>query len=417
VNGHRSKGNRGVQLLLLAAAMSSANYARTALSPFQEKIRLALSLTDNEIGVLQGPAMALPVVLGAVPLGLLIDRSSRTRLLLIFTVLNAAGTVWTACATHFAALLAARCVVGFTASAISITVLALLADFYTPTQRGRATMVVTFGEVGGASAAFGLGGVLLGTFTSTQNGWQPAMFWLSVPLALIIVLMLALREPLPAVTTLQRASAGVSFSTLWRYRAVLAPLLVAKIMVVTSYSAVLIWAAPTLSRNFGLSPARIGTLMAMSLLVSGLLGPMAGGLVADFCQRTGGPRRTMLALSVLALLNVPAACFGLMTQAEEASVLLVLFMTIASTVGVTEMTLATVVIPAELRGLCLSVLVAAGLIFGIGLAPVAVSLLSGAMGGPQAIGYALSVTCITTSIVGAAAFALGRPYFPRNAVS
>jgi hypothetical protein len=58
-------------------------YARTAMSPLQETMRVALGLSDNQMASLQGPALALPLMLVAVPLGVLIDSRSRVRMLLV----------------------------------------------------------------------------------------------------------------------------------------------------------------------------------------------------------------------------------------------------------------------------------------------------------------------------------------------
>src|SRR5207249_1508965 len=74
-------GWRGYQLLLLAAAMAAGGYVRTAISPLQETMRIALSMSDNQMALLQGPVIGIPITLAAVPLGLLIDRYSRVRLL------------------------------------------------------------------------------------------------------------------------------------------------------------------------------------------------------------------------------------------------------------------------------------------------------------------------------------------------
>ena len=69
-----------LQLLLLSLALFSSNYARTALNPLQEQMHHALSLTDSQIAVLQGPALVLPLVLAALPMGILADRCSKARL-------------------------------------------------------------------------------------------------------------------------------------------------------------------------------------------------------------------------------------------------------------------------------------------------------------------------------------------------
>src|SRR5262245_38698972 len=79
---------RILQLSLLTLAALAGSYARITLGPLQETMRLALGLSDNHMAVLQGPALALPMVIAAIPLGLLIDRYSRVRLLFVLTALS-----------------------------------------------------------------------------------------------------------------------------------------------------------------------------------------------------------------------------------------------------------------------------------------------------------------------------------------
>lgn len=399
-----------LQLLLLALAMATSNYARTALGPLQESVRLALGLSDNQVALLQGPAITWPVVFAAIPLGLLVDRHSRARVLAVFVAVVLLGTVATAFAGSFTMLLAARCVVGIAAAAVPIAALSLVADWYAPEWRGRAKIVTSIGELAGASAVFALGGILLARLGSVADAWQTTMLWLAGPLVLIAFAMLALQEPGRGEARRSNSSTRGTLAEVWQYRSVIAPLLTGKIMVGTAYSAVVTWTVPALTRTFDLTPDRTGSIMGMVLLVSGIAGPIAGGALADFCHRTGGPQRTMTVLSGLALLSIPAGVFVMLPSVSAASALLVLFLTLISVIGITEMTLTTIVIPNELRGLCLSILIAAGLVFGVGLAPLAVSLLSGVLGGPAMIGKALAIICVATGVLGAISFGWGRRY-------
>jgi MFS family permease len=403
---------RRLQLALLALALAAANFARTAMSPLQEQVRSALSLTDPQIAMLQGPALALPLILASVPIGFLMDRYSRARLVAGFAVSAWMGSALTALAPNFLWLFAARSLVGVSACAVSIGVLSLVADHYAPAERGRANMVVATAEVGGASAAFAVGGALLGLLGEAGPRWPRTMLWTSAPLAMVAVLMLALRDTRRREFGPESSTLGRSLGRLWRYRATIAPLIAAKILVVTAYGAAVIWASPALSRRFAEPAERVGALMATALLIAGLLGPIAGGYVADFSQRRGGPVRTLLVLSGLALVSVPAGCFALSRSMAIASASLIAFLTLVSMIGVIEMTLTTVVIPNELRGLCLSVMVTVSLVFGIGLAPLVVSMLSGALGGPTTLALALTLVCTATGMVGSVIFWLARPLFP-----
>ena len=406
---------RAVQFLLLMFTAAGGMFARFAVGPLQEAVRVALSLSDNQMALLQGPALALPMAVAAIPLGLLIDRYSRVRLLSIFSALDMAGSLLTALATNFVLLFAARCLVGLAAAAISTTAFSMLGDLYAPDRRGRATMGVAASQFAGMSAAFALGGVLLTMFGADRQSWQWTMLWLTSPLAVVMLLTLAMREPSRTGSVIQNPSARDSFVDLWRYRALITPLMAGLVLAEMAVLAVATWASPTFSRGLALTPDRIGAIMAVALLVSGVLGPMSGGFLADYCQRSGGPRRTLFALIGLALLSVPAALFAVAPGVVAANLLLVTFMTIITAILVAGVTLFTIIIPNELRGLCMATLAGAQVVFGVGLAPVMVSVLSGAIGGPAMIGKALATSCVAAGLLGAAIFALGRRYFPRAA--
>lgn len=402
---------RSYQLLLLTLAAAGATYARTTLGPLQEAARIALSLSDNQIALLQGPALAVPMVVAAVPIGLLIDRYSRVQLLFLLAGLNLLGTVLTAFASGFVLLFVARCLIGLTAAAITATAVSLLADLYEPVRRGRANMVIVVGQAAGGAAAFALGGALLTWIATAADSWRWAMVWLASPLVLVMVATLAMQEPSRTGTVVRNSSTRQTLAELWRYRAILTPLLVGLVMAEVAFLPVLTWTAPTFMRRFALAPDRVGALMSLVIAVSGVIGPIAGGTLADLAQRSGGPRRTLLVLSGLALLSVPAGLFAVVPGVGLASTLLIVFIALASAVGVIATTLITVVIPNELRGLCISVAAAACVIFGTGLAPLGVSLLSTAMGGAAAIGKALTAVCVIGSLLAVPLFAFGARRF------
>jgi MFS family permease len=173
---------RNSQLLLLALAMAAGGYVRTTVGPIQEAIRTALAFSDDQMALLQGPALGIPMVLAAIPLGMAIDRFSRFRLLFILAVLSVLGTLWSASAESFAPLFAARCLAGLAGYSVVAIVMSLLADLYSPCERGRVTMVVSIGQLGGVSGAFALGGALLSRHGGGAEGWHWTMLCLAVPL-------------------------------------------------------------------------------------------------------------------------------------------------------------------------------------------------------------------------------------------
>jgi MFS family permease len=407
---------RGFQLVLLGFAMAAAGYARTAISPLQEAMRVALALSDNEMAVLQGPVVGIPVALAAIPLGLLIDRRSRAQLLRVLIVLSLIGSLLTAVTSNFPLLLVARGLAGLTGLAIVPVVFSFLADLYPPAQRGRVTTVALVGQVAGNSAAFWLGGALLALSGPDPSGWRDSMLWMTAPLVLMLLLSALFREPPRTGRAICNPSARQVWQELRHYRGVIGVIVLAIMLVEMAIGAMLIWGAPMLARAYALPPDRVGAIMAMGMMVSGILGPIVGGALADVCQRTGGPRRTVTVLAWLALASVPASLFAFVPGIASASVLLIASMTLMLTIVTMGMAVFTIVIPNELRGLCMSVLIAACILSALAIAPPAVSLLSGAMAGLDTIGQALSVVCAVSGLGAAVTFALGRSYVPREAV-
>ena len=396
------------QFALLTVGAAAAAYARTTVSPLQESIGKALSLTDNQIALLQGPALAIPLVVAAVPLGMLIDRYSRVRLLCSFAAIDCLATAASAWVSSFWVFFVARCLVGLMVAAISTTSFSLLSDLYPPDQRGRASMVVVIGQFGGMSAAFAFGSWLLQTGSVDVVAWRPALLWLSLPLLIVSLLTVLMREPARTGLAVADPSLRQTWKELKEIKGSVLPLAIGIVAAEIAVTAVLTWTAPVLARRFALPADRIGAIIAAGLLVSGVVGPMGGGVIADVCQRAGGPRRTLMALMVLASISLPLGLFALMPAAAAAATLFVIFMIIVGAIVVTGTALFTVIVPNELRGLCMASLAAACALFGVGLGPLAVSVLAevfGRSGG--SIGTGLACVCTASAVLGATMFGWG----------
>jgi len=407
VQGDVRVPGRGYQLFLLTIAMATGGYVQNTVSPLQETIRVGLALSDHQMAVLQGPALGIPMMLVAIPLGLLIDRYSRARLLTVFVAVGVGGSVLTAFASDFSTLLLARGLAGLGGFGSVPIVFSLLADLYPPVQRGRVTSLVTVGQVVGSAAAFALGGALVST-NSDPEGWQRAMFWLVVPVVPVALAMLKTKEPLRTGVTITNPTVRQVWNELGQHRNLVVSLIAGFVLVQIAVGAILTWASPMLSRDFGIAQDRVGTIMAVGTLFSGILGPIAGGLLADVCQSSGGPRRSASVLCGLALLSAPLGLFAFASGAVTISVLLIAAITLLLVIALMAITLVTIVAPNELRGLCMSALAAVSMLFGVAAAPLAVSLLSDALGGMAMIGKALSLICVAASVFAAVAFAFAR---------
>lgn len=407
--------SRFYSLALLIMAFFLARFNQTALYPLQEAMAAAEGLSDNYVALLQGPAFIMPFVILSVPLGMAVDRLVRVRLLVAAILCGIVGSLLTAWGSRLPALLLGRAFVGLSSSATTVIVFSMIADLFPPAQRGRAKSAADVaGQIGG-SVAFLAGGMLLATAHDARHGWSWALTWMSTPLLLGMILLLTLREPARAGEGKASPPLRRMFIELRDYRALILPLVLGAVLIEIPIVATAIWAAPILTRSFSLGPGEVGSIMGSVLLVSGIAGPVLCGFLSDASQRAGGPRRAILAVALLMGLSAPGCLFGLAPTAFSAAVILGFFMTGLS--GGLSMTITafTIVIPNELRGLCLSLLSASAAIVGVALAPVLISLLSAALGGPAMIGQALALISLPSSLLAGASLLIGLHYLPRGA--
>jgi len=392
---------------LLVLSAFCGNYSRIALGPFQETVRTTLSLTDNQMAIVQGPAIAIPMALVAIPLGMAVDRISRVRILLLLVVGCVIGGLLTAIATGFVQLVAARTLIGLTAGTINIAAYSILADLFPPERRGRAKSVVVVGYYLGASAAFATAAALLALTAGSSDGWRLSMAWMTVPAIVAGFALLMLREPARTGITSGAPGLAATVAQLSRYRQIILPLATALVAIEVPLAATWIWASPILIRTYAASQSEVAGIIAVAMLVSGMAGPLLGGLISDYFQRRGS-LSTMVAFAAVDLVAALGSFFVFAPSLYSSAVILTAFMTGISAAFSMGITLFTILVPNELRGLCLALLSAAAGIVGFAIAPVLVSLLSGVLGGSAAIGFSLLVVNLPACLLGAAAILVGR---------
>lgn len=400
-------------LALLALIVASSFFCRMTLNSLQESLQVGMGLSDNQIALLLGSAMAVPAVIGGIPVGLLVDRFNRARLLAIFCLLSFAGTLVTALSDSLTLLFAARALIGFSTAAVSITVPSLLADLFPPSRRGRGSMIYGISQVGGMAVAFAAGGALV-TILPTVDLWRLGVLVMSIPLLIVFLLSLLLREQPRMEIVRERPSLLVSAVELWAFRRVILPLFGGVVAISVADGATLVWVVPTLSRSFGMSAAAANGVMGIALIVGGLLGPIFGGLAADRSLASGGVVRVMALLALLAGASALLGLFAIAPGSALAGVCLTAFLLIGSMVISVSLTLITVLLPNELRGFSVSVLAVVQILLSAGLSPSLVSIVAAGIAGPASVGIALATVCGVASIVSAIGFLIGRQAQKRN---
>ncbi len=417
-------------LLALTLAMAIGFAMMGSFATVQESVKADLRLSDAMLGVIQGVSAALALVVFSIPVGLLVDRVNRVRLMIALALVWTLGTALTALADGTTMLFAARVLTATGTTGALTAALSLTADLCLPTQRGRAMLIVNLGKIAGVATAFALGGWLFGRFAS---GGVPAFAaplfaglapWRAThavlaALSLVLILpLLLLREPARReVAATNHAPFAVLAAELWSRRAFLIPLFVGQVAVVMADNAALVWAAPVLSRHFGLQPGDFAGWMGALVFVSGLGGTVLGGFAADIGQKSGLRGGLLVGAVIAAVLGVPAALFPIGPTVTWFAIALGTLTLCGAVTGLITSVALTVLIPNELRGLCIGAFIAFAGLIGFGVAPSLVTFVSGILGGEAHLGPALAIVGVATSLVSVGAFLLAIRTAPLSATA
>lgn len=411
-------------VLMLSLVVMAAGVVRLAFSPLQEAAKADLNLTDYQISLIQGIAAALPMAVIAIPLGWLTDHSKRTRLMMFLGLVWTAGMIGTAFANSFEQMFLARMLAGLGAMSIVPVAISVLADLSLPESRGRAMLFLGMGNTLGPALAFIGGGALVTAFAAGPDlpgldlaPWRETALVIGLASAALLVPQMLVREPIRHEVENASASLKVMAKALWARRRFLLPLFVGQISVIMADAAAGVWAVPVLQRDLGQSVGEAAALLGGLLLLSGILGPVIGGFVADRGHRSSVRGGILIGAVVASAIGVPAALFPIVTGVPAFAVVLFLLLTAGAVTGLITATAIAVLVPNEERGICLGAFMILGSLIGLGLSPVLVSLGSQALGGEAHLAPALAIVGVATGLVSLGGFILAMINAPERPVA
>ncbi|HEX2624591.1 MAG TPA: MFS transporter [Sphingomicrobium sp.] len=408
-----SIGRSMAALLLIAFAIAIGFCTMQSFSIMAESAKAELKLSDYALGFVLGFGSAIPMVLFSVPIGVLVDRHNRVRLLIALAAVWTLGTIVTAVSPNATILFIGRMLTGIGTTGALTAVLSLSADLCLPDQRGRGMLISTLGKTVGMAAGFAVTGALMTAFAAPDgprwfgdvSAWRAAQWTLGVGSAIAILPLFLLREPpRHEVEAGPDAPFRQVMAELWLRRAFLIPLFVGQTSVVMADAAAGIWAAPVLERVFHLKPGDFGGWLGGIILFTGLFGAILGGLVADWGQKSGRRGGLLIGAVAAAIIGTPAALFPVMPTVPAFAVLIGVLILAGTVTGLVTSVALTVMLPNELRGLSIGLFIAIAGLVGFGIAPMLVTVVSTILGGEQHIAPALAIVGTIVSFVAVIAF-------------
>jgi predicted MFS family arabinose efflux permease len=292
--------------LVLLTALNFVNYIdRYILPGVQEMVKHEFSVSDERIGALTFWFM-LAYVLASPVTGWLGDHFKRKPLIVGAALFCSGINIVTGTVHSFDTLVIRHAALGLGEACFGIFGPVILADFYPDDQRNRVLTIFNVALPVGAALGYLIGGSVGGHY-----GWRMPFYVSAVPGILIALLILFfMKEPERGASEggKPKLEKGAILSLLKNPAYITAVLGLAA--VTFSLGGISWWMPSFLQRVDGRSPASAGFLMGAITVVTGIVGTIVGGWIAQRWSRTNH-RALYLVPAWSALLAVPPAlvCF------------------------------------------------------------------------------------------------------------
>jgi MFS family permease len=292
--------------LVLLTALNFVNYIdRYILPGVQEQIKSEFHLTDEHIGTLTFWFM-IAYMLSSPITGWLGDRFPRKPMIVIAALFWSGINFFTASVHSYDSLNIRHAALGIGEASFGIFAPALLSDFYPAEQRNRVLTIFNVAIPVGAAL-----GYLVGGLVGEHHGWRMAFIVSAVPGAIIALLILFfMKEPARGASQHEKTKLEKgTVLTLLKNKAYLASIL-GYAAVTFSLGGISWWMPSFLQRVGGRSQSNAAFLMGAVTVVTGLLGTIVGGVIAQrWSKKT--PKALYLVPAISAALAVPPAlvCF------------------------------------------------------------------------------------------------------------
>jgi predicted MFS family arabinose efflux permease len=382
---------RPVLVLGLLTLVSFANYVdRMVLPALAQPIKSEFSLTDAQLGLLTGFAFVLLYSVVGVPLARLADRTNRAVVLAAALALWSLATAACGLTASFAGLVIARIFVGIGESGCQPIGYGLLGDYFPIERRALAMGWFMVGNSLGITAGFAIGG-----WIGALYGWRAAFVVVGLPgVLLALAVATLLRTPTHSQSAAVRSTAPPLLASLRlllqdrRYRWLLAINGVYSYLIFGPIS----WLPAYFTRTLGLPLRTVGTWTGLTVGIGMGGGMLLGGVIADRLQRRsasapqwfGGCASLVTAAAWVAVVLMPQALSAFVaTFCAAAVAALNAPINVASVQNVCD---------PRLRATAASLASLATSLFGIGLAPLVIGLLSDAFTptlGKESLRYAI----------------------------
>jgi MFS family permease len=370
----RIRASQWGALALLGLVYTLHTIDRNIISAVVEPIKQEFQLSDRAVGALSGMAHSVAYAIAVLPLGWLVDRVNRTRLLAGLLALWSGMTAFSGLAGSYACM-------------------SLIADIFPGRRRASAIGIFYLSTAIGTGIVF-----LVGSRVAHDFGWRSLFFVAGIPgLIVALVLWFVLKEPQrgtydsrPATAVLRLADVKSHVTRTHTVLYLCAGITLAAMLMSSLWT----WTASFLIRLHGLDIKQAGLIVAIAAGACQALGAALAGPVADRVAH-GRPGRLALVPSVMMTLATLAG-WGLVF-ADSIQVVVVCAGLMGFMLGGwlgPGYGLMLTVTPTQMRGRVTAASQLITNLLGVGLGPLVTGSLSDAIGGSSSLRPALAMTLL-----------------------
>lgn len=400
-------------VLIIATVLGSID--KVILTLLTEPIRQTLSLSDTQLGLLQGAGIVLFTGIATLPLGWLSDRYDRRVVLAACVVLWSAATAMRGTAMDYGVLFVASVGLGVGEAGLTPITNSMIPDLFPRAQRVLANAVFALSAIFGSALGALLGGTIvhltddlrpwLPVAMQQLEAWRLTFFVLASAGIPVTLLVLSIRRTprggAQAAKPGAKAAEASGTTTLrehlrlhWR---TFAGLVVGVGLTSVGLSSLGTWLPIVTARTYGVTPVQMGQGMGLAFLCGTVAGGLLGVLSMRYVQPRMGPAA---ALRLIMLGNLSAALMStllLFTSSANHNFML-LGLLVVPLIG-SAVLLPNVLqdaAPPHLRARTIALLTMASLPFGV-VGPLMVGMLSDAL---KSMPNGLAVSIVATTLVG-----------------
>jgi len=376
---------------ILHVAYALAILDRISIGLLVDPIKRDLGVSDTQMGLLQGLAFALFYVLFSFPVGYLVDRWGRVRLLAGGILLWSAATIASGFSRSFPALFASRIMVGAGEATVTPVASSMIGDLFPPAQRGRAFGVLNLGGTLGTGLAYVVGGAAIGIaqvlraagpgWLAGYRDWHIVYFVIGLP-GLLVAALLIFTIGEPARRERRHASGGgaglrETLAHMRRNALAYLSIILGAVLSTMLINAGIAWYPTLIMRVYGWSAAEVGLWFGLIGLPCGAISALSGGWVLSWLARRGRVDGPILVVIVQSSVWILFGTFKSLAPSPELALLAHFVTSLASVWSVTAILAGLVQItPNEMRGQVTALYVVSSGFIGLTIGTAIVGLLS-----------------------------------------